>query len=234
MGLGTYLREARGGLERFLARQGVAARDDGFAQILPRRRGRQRGILLHGTRGPSSRPYQLPHGAMHIPRTAMDGAVRFSDASPTPAVVYDHARGLYFTPMGIGMEVLTCSILVSLRPAGNAAERDSLLRLGVFPSSAFLKGFRARVVLVDMASSEAKLLFVLMRRNPEEPTRWAQLFDFFLGSDTSNHLSVRQGHSVYEVREGALLERELVLANTSVRMSDGTPSCRLSTKIDRD
>ncbi|KAK1835661.1 heterokaryon incompatibility protein-domain-containing protein [Podospora conica] len=117
------------------------------------------------------------HGAIHIAPPSDQDCHYFREESPTPAAAYDFATNFAFVPRGIGLEVFACEYVVTIAAP---PLRASDLVFGVLVAS----GTVARIfhpattlAIVDLRTEEAKMVFMLMRRNVEEPLSWLQVLE---------------------------------------------------------
>lgn len=103
--------------------------------------------------------------------------------SPTPEAAYDHATGLVFLPQGIGLEVFACGFSFL-----DAVSRVSV-HFGVIITSRFAvreSYAHLRLSMVNLGQERFRILFALIRRNPEEPMTWVDVFQL-LGEQGGSH-----------------------------------------------
>lgn len=150
------------------------------------------------------------HGAIYLGTPPLVHADHhffdFIRQSPTPEAAYDHATDLVFLPQGIGLEVFACaytfvdtisriSVHVGVILASEFAVRDSHAHL--------------RLSIVNLGEERFRILFALLRRNPEEPMTWADVLQL-LGEQGGSHclplLQNEQGDALLSVSANVKME----------------------------
>ncbi|KAK3322943.1 hypothetical protein B0H66DRAFT_620939 [Apodospora peruviana] len=140
-----------------------------------------------------SRPYD-------VYRISNAKQLEFDDESPLPAAAFDYTNQLWFRPWG-RFDLFACCF--SLRP------QSENVKFGVLISK------RHEVLLVDLKSPEGKQLFLLLRRNPEQPMSWRDAIDYLGHKD--NRLKVRGGAGVLRV-EGNVMTKSVLVESKMVEL----------------
>ncbi|KAK0742637.1 heterokaryon incompatibility protein-domain-containing protein [Schizothecium vesticola] len=130
------------------------------------------------------------HGAIYIgaPRllSANHSRFEFVQQSPTPEAAYDHATGLAFLPQGIGLEVFACEYRFVDAVSG------LFVHIGVLLASKFaprVKHLPQQLAIVNLSLERFQIIFALLRRNPEEPMKWAHVLQL-LGPEGGDNLLI--------------------------------------------
>jgi hypothetical protein len=108
--------------------------------------------------------------------------VVFVQQSPTPEAAYDHATGLVFLPQGIVLEVFACEYKFVDNISGLTVHIGVLL-------SPNLGARHPSLAIVNLELERFQIIFALLRRNPEEPMKWAHVLQL-LGPESSNKLEI--------------------------------------------
>lgn len=106
----------------------------------------------------------------------------FHPQSPTPEAAYDHATGLAFLPQGVGLEVFACEYTFVDVLSGVS------VHIGVLLASNFVLRARPaalRLSIVNLGEERFRILFALLRRNPEEPMTLVHVVQL-LGPEAGN------------------------------------------------
>jgi len=158
IGFATYVREARPSLVTFPSSQKVE-----IPLTMPHK------FFLEAVRNSHADildTFVGRDGFQRVLYIPMSKQITFVANSALPPAAYDHSTGLVHYPLGIGITFFACSFVASVGPKPTAF---GALVGSILPSE------QPRVLLVDMATAEGKLLFLLLRRNPEEPMTWEDI-----------------------------------------------------------
>ncbi|KAK1751408.1 heterokaryon incompatibility protein-domain-containing protein [Echria macrotheca] len=134
------------------------------------------------------RSSNISHGAIYIDKHR-DITINSWTAVPTAA--YDDVTGLCFCPGGARIDFFACMFTATF-----GAEH---VEFGVLLPSTF-SSRRKQVALVDMRSPGVKQLFILLRRNPEEPMPWYDAEGFVGAMWNSVRVKIRDGAEMVRIR----------------------------------